>query len=222
MNRARVGYFGAACVATCVWASIVFLGQSARFEHHGLINAIRGGEPVDDAKHLQRAIQDFENAIRTLPCNSGLSADLTLLRASAADAAGDSDDGDDAALTGLRDSMVQELSCNPRDGKVWLDLATIESYREGYAKRAKDAYLMSRDVTPGESWLAEKRLIFALGFRPLFDKEAMEVAQADLIVLERAHPNRMSAVVKAAGVETPEQLYAVFSATREKPRDGEF
>ena len=86
----------------------------------------------------------------------------------------------------------------------------FRSYREGFNKRSLNAYKMSQQVSPGESWLAEKRLLFAVKFRPLFDAPALEAARKDIATLERAAAFRLKNVFKAANVNSVEDLYALF------------
>lgn len=216
MSRTRVVFFVVLCVASCVWASSVFLGLSVRFSHQGMVEAIREGKAINDKKALARAMLDYENAIATLPCNHALLADLSLLRAYSADRAMESPDENNEAeaLEAMRASLLAQLTCSPRDGKVWLDLAAIDTLREGFAAPARKAYAMSANVAFGESWLAEKRLQFALRFQPMWDEPMRKVGRADLAVLERAHPNRMMAVLDSAQIESPDALYALYGATR--------
>jgi hypothetical protein len=216
MSRTRIAFFVVLCAASCVWASLVFLGLSVRFAHQGMVDTIREGGVVKDKKALARAVADYENAITTLPCNTALLTDLSLLRAYGADGAMESpDESNEAeALEAMRAALLAQLSCSPRDGKVWLDLAAIDTFREGFTASARNAYGMSANVAPAESWLAEKRLQFALKFQPMWDDRMRKVGLADLSVLERAHPNRMTAVLGDAQIESPDALYALYGATR--------
>jgi hypothetical protein len=215
MSRLRLAFFAAVCLASLLWASQVFLGLSVRFSHQGLVETVRSGKLVTDDKRVAGAMIDYENAVNSLPCNSSLLSDLALLRAYTTDMELESsEEGGEAALNSMHAALVAQLKCSPRDGKLWLDLANIGTLREGLSDTARAAYAMSAKVAPGESWLAEKRLIFALKFQPMLDDSMRSVAQSDLAVLERAHPNRMSAVQKEAAVESSEALYAVLGVRR--------
>ena len=215
MSRLRLAFFAAVCLASFLWASQVFLGLSVRFAHQGLVETIRAGKRVTDEKRIAVALNDYANAVNSLPCNTPLLSDLALLRAYSSDMALESsEEGGEAALNSMHAALTTQLKCSPRDGKLWLDLANIDTLREGLSTSARAAYGMSAKVAPGESWLAEKRLIFALNFQPMLDDSMRSVAQSDLAVLERAHPNRMTFVQKEAQVESPDALYALFSAKR--------
>lgn len=203
--------FSAACVT---WAAGALYAHAIRLEYKELVNTIRAGEKEPDARMIDIAITDYTSTINLLPCRMGLHQDLGLLLAYRTDLTLNASDinASSDALDAMQKSLGALLSCTPTDGKAWLDLAMIDTYREGFTKHALDAYKMSEKVTPGESWLAEKRMLFALQFRPLLDDEARKVVIAnDMKTLERAHPNRMKAVMDAAAVTTPEALYALFA-----------
>ena len=111
----------------------------------------------------------------------------------------------------MQDELAAHLSCSPTDGKAWLDFATIDIYREGFTPKAAAAYRMSQRVAPGESWLAQKRLLFALQFHDLLTPADIRVAQQDIAVLKRAHPNRMKDVLTDAGIADEASLSALFA-----------
>jgi hypothetical protein len=163
---------------------------------------------------ITSAIADYEHTTAALPCNAALNTELSLLRARHTDNAMLESDTTqaDAALEQMQPQLGALLACTPMNGKAWLDFAILTTYNEGFTARARGAYAMSAYVAPGESWLAEKRLIFALKFRPLLDASARAVAVADLRVLEHAHPNRMNAVIKESEVSGAPELYALFAA----------
>lgn len=214
MSRAQRLVFTLLCVLSCAWAVAALWGQSVRLAHHNMLSAVHSAEGTITHEALTAAIDDYERALRILPCNAALHKDLGLLLAIEADAALDTPNtlDTDAPLKRMHDLMASQLSCTPHDGKAWLDFSTITMYREGFSDHALEAYKLSAQVAPGESWLAQKRLLFALESRPLLDAEAMAVARNDFAVLKRAHPNRMTAVLKASATESEEALAALFVA----------
>lgn len=212
MSRSRQLMFMAVSLAACFWAVVVLFSASLRFTHQGVIDVIRAGQQPS-VPQIQEALANFTGAASVIPCDLELSDDYLLLRAYDADQAfNDTDDAHiDKALFAMEEALGQRLSCTPRDGKVWLDLATILTMHEGLSPRALADFKMSAQVAPGESWLAQKRLEFALKFRPMLDLEALQIATADIAVLERAHPNKMTAVKNAAGVDSTEALRSIFA-----------
>ena len=215
MTRQRRYFFLLLCVLACSWAAVALFVQSIRFEHRNLILAIRGAEgerPYDPSD----AIADYRRALALTSCNVPMRRELVLLFAyqeAAATAGADLDKADEAAAA-TQDSLSDLLACTPMDGKAWLDYAMVDIHREGFSPRAVAAYGMSRKVSPGESWLAQKRLIFALPFLPLLDANSKTIARADLVTLEHAHGIHLKGVLDAAKLnknQVPE-LYAMFGA----------
>lgn len=213
MSRKRQLMFAAICLASCLWALTVLFAASIRFEHKGMVDMIRNGQQYKQPEKIEEALLSISGAMRIIPCTTELSDDYLLLRAYDADLALSSENEEraDLALASMEEAAGQRLGCTPRDGKVWLDLATIVTLHEGFSKRALADYKMSARVAPGESWLAQKRLEFALKFRPMLDQEALTISQADIAVLERAHPNKMTAIKTAAGVASVEALRSMFA-----------
>lgn len=197
--------FATLCV---VWAVTALYGHSIRLENQDLIASILEGEKLPEAPVLDKAITEYQEALAILPCNLRLHQDLGILLALRTDTAlaGENLDSSANALDAMKSGLENLLACTPNDGKAWLDLAMIDIYREGFTEHALTAYKTSARVAPGESWLAEKRLLFALEFNDLLDADARKVIGKDIIVLERAHPNRIKAVMEAAKVETPQAL----------------
>jgi len=215
MSRARVGWFFAVAVCAVVWSAQALVGHAARLENQPIIMMIRSGEAVPEKRALATSIADYESALKWAACNTALHADLSLLLAQNADAAmalPDAKQGD-SALEAMKKMLVSRLACTPRDGKAWLDVAMVDVFREGATPRALSAYRMSALAAPGESWLAKKRLEFALMFLPVLTANEIAIARADLAVLEHAHPNNMIAIQAAAQVENKPALYAIFGAT---------
>lgn len=213
MSRNRQLLFVAICLCSSIWVIAVLFVASIRFEHKGMIDMIRNGNAQAEPKRVSEALVKFAGTLRVIPCDQGLSDDYLLLRAYDADQSLNSGDDAraDAALAAMEEALGQRLSCTPHDGKAWLDLATVLTVREGFSSRALENYKMSARVAPAESWLAQKRLEFALSFRPMLDQEALQHAQADIAVLERAHPNKMTAVKTAADVESTQALRDMFA-----------
>ncbi len=218
MSSKRLILFFILGVFVLLWSVPVLVGQYVRSGHADVLAAIRAGEPTPDAV-IARTIAEDEAALRLAPCNLALRSELVLLNAQHVDAAAAAPENadEDVPLARLQHALDEQLACAPTDGKAWLDEAMIGIYRGGITPQSLAAYRMSARVAPGESWLAEKRLLFALEFRPVFDAKSLAVAQRDLVVLERAHPNRMTEVMKAANVTSKPQLYALFAAAQPKP-----
>ena len=102
MSRLRLAFFAAVCLASFLWASQVFLGLSVRFAHQGLVETIRAGKRVTDEKRIAVALNDYANAVNSLPCNAPLLSDLALLRAYSSDMALESsEEGGEAAGPGV-------------------------------------------------------------------------------------------------------------------------
>lgn len=214
MSPRRLVFFLSLCALCLLWSTIALLVSGTRFEYRNMIESIRAGEKLPEAQALNDAIAAYSWAMGLSPCNADLHEDMALLLGqSTDDSMNDEQADEDAALARTQEELAAHLSCTPADGKAWLDFATIDIYREGFTKRALGAYRMSALVAPGESWLAQKRLLFALQFRPLLTDEALAIAKNDLAVLKRAHPNRITDVIKRAGLTDEPALYAAFGAT---------
>lgn len=212
MIPARFRFFTVMVVLSCLWAVTALLAYNLRYQHRHLIQDIRAGRQVQPAR-LDAAITHYQRILALTPCNAKLYDDLGLLAAYGVDTAMEGEDMDrtDAELAQMQQVLNARLGCMPSDGKAWLDLAIITSYREGLSKQALADYAMSARVSPGESWLAQKRLSFAVKFRPLLDAEAKAVVTRDMATLSHAHPNHMTAVMDEAGVKTPEAFAALFA-----------
>lgn len=213
MSHARLAFCVVVCLASVAWAVLALFEQSVHINHRELVAAVRSGAKLPLRPTLTDAVARETRALALQPCGMALHRDRLLLLGYQSDAAMLSPDiaAADVVLTHTQAALAALLSCTPMDGKAWLDFAMLRIYREGFTPRAADAYAMSARVAPSESWLAEKRLFFALKFRPLLDAKARQVALRDLEVLKRAHPNRMSAVMKLAAVSSPEALQALFA-----------
>lgn len=161
---------------------------------------------VDDA------IESYENALRIFPCNAGLYRDLLRLTSVGADIALAQPYADDSDfyLGKTIEVLASRLSCAPTDSKVWLDYAMINTYREGFTGTSLAAFKMSQKVAPGESWLAEKRIIFALKFYPLLDAAAIAATRSDLATLDRQSQFRINGIVRTYGIKSEQDLRALF------------
>jgi hypothetical protein len=213
MSRWRWSFVILLSLICGVWACAAIFGQSVRHTHRHLITAIRDGENLPSSAESDRAISDYRSALKLLPCNASLHREVNILIAQRTDAilaAGDVSKASDA-LDEMHEALSDTLACAPTDGKAWIDFAVISIHREGFNARALGAYKTSARVAPRESWLAEKRLYFALTFLSLIDPEARLVAQSDIAVLERAHPNRIQAVMNVAEVTSVDALRALFN-----------
>jgi hypothetical protein len=198
--------------ASIAWAALVLFADETQRRHRDMIAAIHAQRSPVALAAITTAIVDIEHAMRRVPCSMPLSKQRVLLLAYATDRfmqSGMLEDADNR-LDQTHTALQEQLVCAPMDGKAWLDLATIAVHREGFTAAAAHAYRMSARVAPGESWLAQKRLEFALKFRALFDDAALDVAGHDIVVLQLAHPIRMHALLKLAEVKTPEELAALF------------
>jgi hypothetical protein len=217
MSPRRLAFFLGLGALSLIWSVVALMASGTRFEYRNMIESIRTGDEPPRQQALADAIDAYTSAMHLAPCNAALHEDMTLLLGQDTDVAmaGDAAD-EDESLKRTQDELAAHLSCSPNDGKAWLDFATIDIYREGFTKKALGAYRMSALVAPGESWLAEKRLLFALQFRPLLDEGAVKIARNDLVVLKRAHPNRMVGVVTAANLADEPALYAAFGAVPPK------
>lgn len=213
MSRTRQLMFTAICLASAVWSFAVLFPAYVRFEYSGVVDGIRSGKTEKNPNFIETALIHLEGARRFTYCNLDLEEDYQLLRAHMADQAlnADNDTQTDQALLRMQTALEDYLACNPRDGKGWLDLSAVVTIREGFSPAALADYKMSAYVSPGESWLAQKRLAMALRVRPMLDQEALEISRADLAVLERAHPNKMTAIKTMAGVDSAEALRAIFA-----------
>lgn len=212
MSRARLAMFIGLCALSGAWALTALYGQWVRSSHQDLISEIRTGETNPEQATLDNAIGDYERAMALLPCSMAMHEDHLLLVAERSDAAMASPDVVEAgkALEKMQGAIAGLLMCSPANGKAWLDFAMINLFSEGFTKRSLAAYEVSGDVAPGESWLAQKRLFYALQFKDLFTPKARERALSDITVLERGHPNRIKAVMEVAKVDNPEALRALF------------
>ncbi len=211
MSPRRLVFFLSVAGLSVLWSVVAVLVSGTRFEYRNVIESIRAGGEPPNAQVLHDAIDAYQSALSMSPCDADLHKDMGLLLGQHTDVGMAADADADAGLKDVQNEVAARLSCTPADGKAWLDFATIDIYREGFTKRALGAYVMSAQVAPGESWLAEKRLLFALQFRPLLDDRALVVAKNDLAVLKRAHPNRMNEVIKLAGLPDEHAFYAVFA-----------
>jgi hypothetical protein len=214
MIPARRWLFIAVTVAALLWSAQALMSALVRFNHQHLISQIRAGKSLPNQAELAQALAGYERVLRIAPCDGALNADRMLLVAYAADRAMNLPDAEasDAALQAVERQLAQRLTCNPRDGKAWLDVASLAVVREGITPRALTAYRMSALAAPGESWLAKKRLEFAVTFLPIFTEDEIAVARNDLTVLARAHPNNLLAIQAAAKVDNAQALYALFGA----------
>jgi hypothetical protein len=200
------------CTAAAVWSGLVFYTKYVRLDHQTLIQNIKADNGTNDKGALVKAIADYEQTIAFVPCDIALHQDLALLAARGADIAMAEPYGQDTDffLGKSLDAMASSLSCNPRNGEVWLDFAIINNYYEGFTTRSLQAFKRSQHVTPNEAWLAEKRVIFALEFRPLLDAEAIAAVRSDLATLERGAGFRIPVILKASGLKSPKELVDFF------------
>ena len=204
------------CVAASLWGLLVLYAQYVQLDHAMLITNIRAGSNFSDKQTLKKAIADYDRVIAVLPCNAPLYQDLLLLTAHSADMAMAEPYAEDVGfyLEKTLETLSALLSCTPHDGKVWLDFATINNYYEGFTGRSLEAYKMSQRVTPSESWLAEKRIIFALKFQPFLDTEALAAVRSDLETLGRGAGFRMPNILKLSGLKSKEELEKFFFGAR--------
>ena len=213
MSAARITLLVILCAVSSVWAALALSAQFIQLKNHSLIASIYSGKmQASEQPELEKVIASYEKMMRFVPCNVPLSRDLTLLLTQNADIALATPDGpgEDTYLAKTLDALVSLLSCTPTDGKAWLDYATLNTYREGFTARSLNAYKISERVSPGESWLAEKRLLFALKFRPLFDEAGREAARKDIATLERANHYRINAILKTYHLKSTQDLYPLF------------
>ena len=209
MSPGRRVFFLSICALGLLWCAAVLVVSDTRFDYRNLIETIRAGTDAPGAEAVDSAIAAYRSSLRIAPCSAALHQDLALLLGQHADAAQAMDE--DAPLAAMQDELTAHLSCSPTDGKAWLDFATIDIYREGFTPKAAAAYRLSQRVAPGESWLAQKRLLFALQFHDLLTPADMRVARQDILVLKRAHPNRMKAVLASAGIADEAALSTLFA-----------
>lgn len=213
MSRVRLAGFGPIAVLAVAWATLALLSQSIRSDHRTLLASLRAGTTPLDAAVIDAAIARDQQLLSFAACDMELHQDhilLLSLRTDMALAEADTEQAD-PWLERTQQALGASLACQPADGKVWLDFATISALRDGFTPRAAQGVAMSARVTPRESWLARKRLFFALNFQPLLDADARAVARADLATLEIGHPIRMKDVLKASGASSKEALYAMFA-----------
>ena len=212
MSRPRLGVFCAITLLVVAWSAQVLISHVVRLTHEPVMSVLRKGETPPNHRELSAAVAQYQWATTFAPCNAALQADLSLLRAYEADSAMMKLDAtqNDAPIEDMQRQLAARLACSPRDGKAWLDIATLDVLREGVTPRALTAYRMSALASPSESWLAKKRLEFALALLPVFSEKERAIVQADLAVLERAHPNSMIAVQTAANVKDKQALYTIF------------
>lgn len=213
MSVARRSLFVVICAVCCGWAALVFQAQTTRLDAQELLGALRQNKDLPEYPKLSDAIVAYRSATRLRPCDAALTRDLTLLHARASEEALFNADLDasDRALDDAQQTLERQLTCAPLDGKAWFDLAMLNAHREGITVRTLAAYRMSAQVAPGESWLAQKRLQFAITFRPLLDEAALDVVKRDLAVLALAHPMRLDAVMKATQLKSKDELHALFA-----------
>lgn len=211
MQIARNIFFVVLAISSCIWAAMAITAQYVRLEHRSLIAEIRQNTAVVTLPELDTAIAKYEHALQFVPCNAGLYKDISLLTAYGTDIAmAQNMEDDNYYLAKTLDTLESLVACSPMDGKAWLDIATLNNFYEGFTDNSLNAYKMSQRVTAGESWLAQKRLLFALQFLPLFDKEALAAARSDIATLQRAHPNHLTSILKAAEVKKVDELYGLF------------
>ena len=212
MSREKLSLWVVLSIISIVWASLALFADLTQRSHRDLVAALGTNPSSITLSDATAAIADIERALRVVPCNMPLSKQRVLLLAYVTDQlmrSGTLQQADDA-LDQTHVALKNQLSCTPMDGKAWLDFAIVTVHREGFSSAAAQAYAMSARVAPGESWLAQKRLEFALAFRPLLDASARQIAQHDIIVLQHAHPIRMQAILKIAGLESATSLQALF------------
>jgi hypothetical protein len=211
MRRVRVMLLALAALITLPWAFSAWMVQTARMEHRTTLAGLRSLTLPTNEAEIASAIATYERARRLSFCHSSLLRDLNLLYAAQAERAlADDDlDAEDTALTKLQATLTRLTRCKPGDGKAWLDQAILYAYREGAGPEAFAAYRMSGSVTPAESWLAKKRLLFILPYASLIDPQTRQTIVQDMNTLPSAHPNHLSEVMKAADVTTPEALRAL-------------
>lgn len=213
MRILQITFFILLCAISFIWAVIAISAQLVRLENHTIISAIySNATPAPKQQDIEKAIASYEWIMHFVPCNAQLHKDLALLLTKNTDLAVSNSDAvaEDKYLAKTLETLASQLSCTPMDGKAWLDYATLITYREGFNRSSLSAYKMSEHVSPGESWLAEKRLLFALKFRPLFDTEALEATSKDIATLERAAPFRLSIIFKAANLNSVQDLTLLF------------
>jgi hypothetical protein len=216
MRALQITFFSLLCALSMIWALLALSAQLVHLEHRQLITAIQNNTmPAPKKQELDRAIASYEWIMHFVSCNAQLHNDLALLLTKNADLAVIASDAatEDKSLAKTLATLTSLLSCTPMNGKAWLDYAMLNTYLEGFNKRSLNAYKMSQQVSPGESWLAEKRLLFAVKFRLLFDAAALEAANKDIATLERAALFRLKNVFKAANINSVQDLYALFKKT---------
>ncbi|MFZ4125672.1 MAG: hypothetical protein ACOYJ2_06345 [Rickettsiales bacterium] len=208
MSPSRLTLFAALAVACIAWSLPVMYAETVRLNHQSILQEIRDGKTLPKPAALNAAIARYDSAIGRLPCIMPLHEELGLLVALRTDSIMQSQDlnAQADALDAMDRTLTNLLVCTPTNGKAWLDLAMINVYREGFSKRSAQAYVMSGKVSPVESWLAEKRLIFILPFASLLDANGHKTITNDLATLDVAHPNHMSAVMAAAKVDSKAAL----------------
>lgn len=213
MSMARGFAFLVLSALSAVWAVGSLFAASTRLEHRALIASIRSGTTNPDPDTIIAAIEDYEAALHVLPCQVPLLEDYAYLVSWDADQrlASEDMDASDIGLDAMQKAIAMRLSCTPTSGKAWMDYAMVTSVREGFSLGVLTAYKMSAWVSSGESWLAVKRLLFALKFLPFLDQEGRTIALSDMNVLSHAHPNRVNAVMKVAQVKTLEELRMRFT-----------
>lgn len=207
----RIAFLSILVVCALVWIALVLYTQYVQFSHRSLLTAIYGRSNDVTVENLDAAITDYTNTLRILPCSARLHSDVILLNTKAADIAMKEgiEEEYDFYLSNTLTALESLLSCTPADGKAWLDYATLNTYREGFTEQSLAAFKMSQSVTPGEAWLAEKRLRFALMFGPLLDEEAIKAVKSDFATLDRGAPFRLGLIMQATG-KSKEELYELF------------
>ncbi len=212
MSRSTLLLFVALAIASIAWSFITLYATATQYRHRDLIATMLANKTPLAIADVNASIADIEHTMHIAACNIPLSNQLMLLLVYSTDLhlhMGGLLEADDA-LEEAHAAMENHLSCAPRDGKAWLDFAMIQVQREGFSDAANYAYAMSARVAPGESWLAQKRLDFAVKFQPIMTASAKKIALRDIAVLQLAHPIRMQAVLKRAALKTPDELTALF------------
>lgn len=206
----RLAFLSSLCVAAIAWAGLAIYAQYVQISHAKLLLTMDSEAPALDV--LDEAIESYENALRIFPCSVGLYYDLLRLTSFGADIvmAQPYADESDFYLAKTMEVLADRLSCSPTDSKAWLDYAMLNTYREGFTGTSLAAFKMSQKVAPGESWLAEKRIIFALKFYPLLDKAALQAARSDLTTLDRESQFRINYIVRTYNIKSEKDFRALF------------
>lgn len=220
MSNTRLALFAALSLVCIAWSAAALYAQIVRWSHQNLIEQIRNHSTLLEPATLDAAITRYNHTLTILPCAMQIHEDLGLLLALRTDSIMQTPnlDAEADAFDAMHSALSNLLACTPTNGKAWLDLATISLYREGFTKDTAHAYVMSGKVTPVESWLAEKRLIFILPFVALLSAEEHRIIANDLATLTLAHPNRINAVMAAAKVDSKAALARLLGQPSTTPK----